>query len=179
MDRTLHFPLAPADYEILRQLRAGQSVSVNGTILVARDQAHLRLASLLHENAALPVALEGQAVYYMGPAPVPPGQVMGSCGPTTATRMDPFTPALLDRGLKAMIGKGQRSRAVVEAMKRNGAVYFYAFGGCGALYASCVLESVVLAFPDLGPEAILALKVKDFPVMVGIDTQGNSAFVEP
>jgi len=178
MKPNLNFPLAPTDYELLQQLRAGQVVSINGTLLVARDQAHKRLVSLIEQNAVLPVDLHGQIVYYMGPAPARPGQVIGSCGPTTATRMDPFTPVLLDHGLKAMIGKGKRSPEVVEAMKRNGVVYFYAFGGCGALYASRVVESSVLAFPDLGPEAILALKVNDFPVMVGIDVQGDSAFVK-
>ncbi len=176
MKPSLHFPLAEADYDVLRHLHAGQAVYLQGTLLVARDQAHKRLVALMDQDSPLPVDLRGQVVYYAGPSPAPPGRIIGSCGPTTATRMDPFTPVLLDRGLKAMVGKGRRSTEVVDAMKRNGAVYFYAFGGCGALYASCVLESAVLAFPDLGPEAILALKVRDFPVMVGIDAQGNSAF---
>lgn len=154
-------------------LEAGEEVLLSGTLYTARDQAHQRLAAMLERGEPLPFDLRGAAIYYVGPTPPPPGHVIGSAGPTTSGRMDPFTPALLDHGLRAMVGKGPRSAAVVEAIRRNGAVYFIAYGGCGALYARCVRTCELVAFPELGTEAIRRLEVVDMPVLVGIDATGR------
>jgi fumarate hydratase subunit beta len=164
----------PLSEDATRSLKAGEDILLSGVVYAARDQAHKRLSGLLASGEPLPFALEGSVVYYMGPAPAPPGFVIGSSGPTTAGRMDPFTPALIAAGLRGMIGKGMRSSEVVEAMKRHGAVYFYAFGGCGALYARHITKNELIAFPELGPEGIYRLTVKDFPVIVGIDAEGTS-----
>lgn len=166
----------PAGREELKALRAGQEVLISGTIFSARDQAHKRLTGLLDAGTPLPLEIAGACIYYMGPSPTPPGEVIGSCGPTTASRMDPFTPRLLDAGLSGIIGKGNRSEEVRQAIRRNGAVYFYAFGGCGALYAERIVSVKPIAFEDLGPEAVLELEVKDFPVIVAIDSRGGSVF---
>ncbi len=155
-------------------LRAGDEAVLSGTVYSARDQAHKRLVALLDAGRPLPVDLGGQVIYYTGPAPAPPGRVIGSAGPTTSGRMDAYTPRLLDAGLAGMIGKGYRSPAVVESMRRNGAVYFYAYGGCGALYAQCIRAARVIAFAELGPEALSRLEVEEFPVIVAIDAAGNS-----
>jgi fumarate hydratase subunit beta len=163
----------PEDSGLFSTLRAGDEVLLSGVLFGARDQAHSRLADLIARGKPLPVELRGQTVYYVGPTPAPPGRPIGSCGPTTATRMDPFTPALLKAGLVGMVGKGKRSKAVVAAMREAGAVYFYAFGGCGALYAERVRSSAIVAFEDLGPEAIYRLEVEDFPVVVAIDSTGE------
>jgi fumarate hydratase subunit beta len=164
--------LIPEDVSRFSSLAAGDEVLLSGVLFSARDQAHERLALLLEAGSELPVELKGAVVYYMGPAPAPAGRVIGSCGPTTATRMDPFTPALLRAGLAGMVGKGKRSMAVVETMKAVGAVYFYAFGGCGALYAERIRSCSLVAFADLGPEAVYRLEVEDFPVIVAIDSKG-------
>ncbi|NLF24459.1 MAG: TRZ/ATZ family protein [Deltaproteobacteria bacterium] len=158
------------------ELKAGEEVLLCGELIGARDQAHQRMLALLNSGRELPFSLAGAVIYYVGPAPTPPGKVIGSAGPTTAGRMDVFTPALLDAGLKGMVGKGNRSLEVVEAMRRNVAVYFYASGGCGALYAQCIKRAEPIAFTDLGPEAVFRLVVEDFPVIVAIDSQGRSVF---
>ena len=169
----------PLTFGTIEDLHAGETVALSGEILVARDAAHARLVRLIADGGTLPVQLRGAVVYYMGPTPTPPGAVIGACGPTTASRMDPFAPTLLAHGLSGMIGKGQRSSAVCAAIVAHHAVYFYAYGGCGAFYASRVIENQLVAFEDLGPEAIFRLVVRDFPVIVANDCHGASAFFEP
>ncbi len=166
----------PLEKSFVKELKAGEELRLNGTIFVGRDQAHQRMIGLLDKGEPLPIELKGNIIYYMGPSPTPEGRVIGSAGPTTAGRMDPFAPALLDRGLTGMIGKGNRNRDVYEAIKRNGAVFLYAFGGCGALYSDRITSCELIAFEDLGPEAIYKLEVTDFPVFVAIDSKGNSIF---
>lgn len=166
----------PLEKGLVKKLTVGEELRLNGTIYVGRDQAHQRLARLMADNESLPIELEGNIIYYMGPSPTPEGRIIGSAGPTTAGRMDPFAPALLDRGLTAMIGKGNRNQEVYDAIIRNEAVFLYAFGGCGALYSDRITSSEVVAFGELGPEAIYKLTVKDFPVLVAIDCRGNSIF---
>lgn len=157
-------------------LHAGDKVLLSGTIYTARDQAHKRIMALLQAGKQPPFPLAGAAVYYAGPTPTPPGLAIGACGPTTSGRMDPYAPALLDRGLACMIGKGARSPAVCEAIRRNGAVYLCAIGGAGALAARCVQSLEVVAFADLGCESVKRLQVRDFPLIVGIDCQGGNLF---
>lgn len=171
--KTLRLPLDP---ELVKTLRAGQEVLLSGPLYVARDQAHARIAALLSAGVPPPFPLEGASIYYMGPSPTPEGAVIGSAGPTTAGRMDRFTPLLLSKGLRLMIGKGPRSAEVREAVMRYGAVYCYAYGGCGALYASRIVSSRPVAFEDLGPEAVLLLEVRDFPAVVALDSTGGSVF---
>lgn len=171
--RKIQLPIAESD---LLSLRAFDQVLLSGTIYVGRDQVHSRLFDLLENNQKLPIVLEGQAIYYMGPSPAPEGFPLGACGPTTSARMDPFAPRLLDEGLRVMVGKGPRSEAVISSVIRNRALYLQAFGGCGALYASTVRKVETLAFPELGPEALLLLEVEDFPVVVAIDSNGTSVF---
>jgi fumarate hydratase subunit beta len=166
----------PLDQQTIETLKAYEQVSLYGTVLVGRDQVHQRLYTLLEANQPLPIPLEGQVMYYMGPAATPKGMVIGSSGPTTSARMDPFTPALMEAGLVATIGKGPRSFSVVEAISRLKGVYFVAFGGCGALYATKVLAKETIAFEELGPEALIRLEIAYFPVIVGIDSRGNSVF---
>jgi len=166
----------PFDAKTIKSLRAGDEVLLSGIIYPARDQAHLKLTELLKEKKKLPVDLEGKVVYYCGPTPARPGAVIGSCGPTTSNRMDEFTPGLLKQGLKAMIGKGARSRKVVEAIKKNRAVYFIAPAGAGAYLSEKVVNSRLAAFADLGPEAIYELEVRDFPLVVCIDSGGKSIY---
>ena len=168
----------PLTDEVLRSLKAGDNVLIDGVIYTGRDAAHKELVETLERGEALPVDLQGQAIYYVGPCPAKPGQPIGSCGPTTSGRMDPYTPAMLSVGLKAMIGKGNRSAKVVEAIKQYGAVYLLATGGAGALLAKRVKQAEVVAYPELGPEAIYRLEVEDFPVVVGIDTEGNDIYVQ-
>ncbi len=155
-------------------LRAGQRVLLSGVVYTSRDAAHKRITQLMEEGKPLPYDLKNAAIYYAGPTPAPEGLPIGSCGPTTSGRMDVYTPRFLDRGLKCMIGKGKRSGAVVEAMKRNGAVYLCAIGGAGALAARCVEKAEVIAFEDLGCESVKRLVLKDFPLIVAIDSRGNS-----
>lgn len=160
------------------QLKAGDQVLLSGTVYTARDAAHKRIFQLLDEEKPLPFPLEGAAIYYAGPTPTPPGMAIGSCGPTTSVRMDLFSPRLLDLGLAAMIGKGNRSPQVVEAIQRNGAVYLCAIGGAGALAAQSVQSLEVIAFEDLGCESVKKLELQNFPLVVAIDSKGNSLFSE-
>jgi fumarate hydratase subunit beta len=166
----------PLTKEKALALNAGDSLLLNGIIYTARDAAHGRLMALLDRGEPLPFPLGDSIIYYVGPTPERPGEISGSAGPTTSYRMDPYTPALLDRGLRGMIGKGRRSAEVIEAMRRNGGIYFGATGGLGALLADRIRESTVVAFPDLGPEAIRRLRVEDFPVTVIIDSRGNNFY---
>lgn len=157
-------------------LRAGDRVILSGTVYTSRDAAHKRLVSIINEGGELPFVLDGACIYYAGPTPAPEGLPIGSCGPTTSSRMDPFAPLLLDNGLCAMIGKGERNEAVCEAVKRNKAVYLCAIGGAGALAAKCVEECEEIAFFDLGCESVKRIKIKDFPLVVGIDCHGGTMF---
>ncbi len=169
---------APLKDEDIRKLKAGDKVFLSGTIYTARDAAHARLVELLDEGRELPIPIAGQVIYYVGPSPTPPGKAIGSAGPTTSYRMDPYAPALLDEGLKGMIGKGARSEAVVDSMKKNVAVYFAATGGAAALIARSITAAEVVAYEDLGAEAIRKLTVKDFPVIVAQDCTGGNAYEE-
>ncbi|MCR4399093.1 MAG: Fe-S-containing hydro-lyase [Firmicutes bacterium] len=166
----------PLSGGVLEELRAGDRVLLSGEVYTARDAAHRRLVELMEAGRALPVDLRDRVIYYVGPCPAKPGQPIGSCGPTTSGRMDTYTPRLLEAGLKGMIGKGVRKPTVVEAIRRWRAVYFIAVGGAGALLAKRVLSAQVVAFPELGPEAIFRLEVEDFPVIVGIDTRGEDVY---
>lgn len=167
---------APISKETARSLKAGDSVLISGVIYTARDAAHERMTRLHHEGEPFPIDLKDQIIYYAGPCPAKPGEVIGSCGPTTAGRMDAYTPELLDNGLGAMIGKGARSEAVVDAIKRNGCVYFGAIGGAGALIAECIKKAEVVAYDDLGTEAIRRLEVENFPAVVLIDCEGGDLY---
>jgi len=162
----------------LAKLKAGDEVLFSGIIYTCRDQAHKRLAEALKQGKKLPLSLKGAIIYYCGPAKAPKGKVIGSCGPTTSSRMDEFTPILLKAGLSAMIGKGSRSKEVAKAIKKHRAVYFLTFAGCGALLAQRVKKVTPVAYRDLGPEAILKLEVKDFPLIVAIDYLGNNIYKE-
>ena len=166
----------PLTEEIIRELRAGDRVLLNGIMYTGRDDAHMRLIEMLREGTELPVDLRGECIYYAGPCPAKPGHAIGSAGPTTSGRMDSMTPALLDLGLKGMIGKGQRSTEVVDSMKKNCCVYFAAAGGTGALLSHCIKKADVEAFPELGPEAIYKLEVEDFPVVVAVDCCGGDIY---
>ena len=167
---------APLEKEIVKTLRAGDYVYITGTIYTARDAAHKRMDETLREGKELPVPLKDEIVYYMGPSPAREGRVIGSAGPTSASRMDKYTPKLLDLGLGGMIGKGKRSKEVIDAIIRNQSVYFAAVGGAGALLSKCIQESEVVAYDDLGTEAIRRLTVKNFPVIVVIDCEGNNLY---
>ena len=166
----------PADKAELSKLRAGDKLTVSGTIYTARDAAHKRLTELIASGEELPLDIRGAAIYYAGPTPEKPGQVIGSCGPTTSGRMDAYAPGLLDRGLAVMIGKGDRNAAVIDAIVRNGAVYLAAMGGAGALMGSCVKVARIVCYEDLGCEAIRELKVENMPLTVVIDSQGNDLY---
>ncbi len=167
---------APMDKETAISLKAGDYVYISGTIYTARDAAHKRMDEALQEKRELPIDINGQVIYYMGPSPAREGRPIGSAGPTTASRMDKYTPRLLDLGMGAMIGKGKRTPEVAEAIVRNQAVYFAAVGGAGALLSKCIVSSEVIAYDDLGTEAIRRLTVKDFPVIVVIDSEGNNLY---
>lgn len=175
MNRQIQSPLAS---EEAASLKAGDYVYITGTIYTARDAAHKRMQEALEKGEKLPVPLKNQIIYYMGPSPARDGRPIGSAGPTTAGRMDRYTPALLDLGLKGMIGKGKRTREVTDAIIRNKAVYFAAVGGAGALLSKCILHSEIVAYEDLGTEAIRKLQVKDFPVIVVIDSTGRDLYEE-
>ena len=168
----------PLEGDVIELLRSGEKVSLSGYIYTARDAAHKRFAEVLDNRERLPFDLEGQIIYYCGPSPAPPGKVIGSCGPTTSTRMDVYTPRLLSLGLKGMIGKGRRSPDVKAALKKHGAVYFGATGGAGALLSLSVISSEVIAYEDLGPEAVLRLEVRDMPLFVINDILGNDLYEE-
>ena len=162
----------------IKDLKTGDFVYITGTIYTARDAAHKRMDETLDKNEELPGELKDNIIYYLGPSPAREGKVIGSAGPTTSSRMDKYTPRLLDRGLKGMIGKGKRSKEVIEAIKRNHAVYFAAIGGAGALLSKCIKEAKVLAYDDLGTEAIRELRVEELPVIVVIDSNGNNLYDE-
>ncbi len=166
----------PLTNDIVRSLRAGDEVAISGVVYTARDAAHKRLCELIRQGRQLPVPLEGQVFYFVGPTPAPPGRVIGSAGPTTSARMDKFSPLLLDAGLKAMIGKGYRSSEVIESLKKNCAVHFAALGGAGALLSQYIISAEVAAYEDLGTEAIRKLEMRDFPAIVAYDSFGNSVF---
>ena len=173
MEKYVKAPLSAKD---AKELKAGDYVYISGTIYTARDAAHKRMQEALDQNEKLPLAMENNIIYYMGPSPAREGRPIGSAGPTTASRMDKYTPALLDLGLKGMIGKGKRSDSVKEAIVRNGAVYFAAVGGAGALLAQSIKSSKVIAYDDLGTEAVRELEVENFPVIVVIDAEGNDLY---
>ncbi len=173
MDRYLNVPYTK---EEAKSLKAGDMVYLTGTVYTARDAAHKRMSETLDAGNQLPLSLEGNVIYYMGPSPAREGRPIGSAGPTTASRMDKYTPRLLDLGLAGMIGKGKRSPEVREAIVRNGCVYFAAIGGAGALLSKAITASEVIAYDDLGTEAIRKLTVKDFPVIVVIDSEGNNLY---
>ena len=166
----------PFTEEEAASLCAGDYVYLTGIIYTARDAAHKRMQEALEREEALPFELKNNVIYYMGPSPARPGSPIGSAGPTTASRMDKYTPALLDLGLKGMIGKGRRSQGVKEAVKRNGAVYLAAVGGAGALLSRSILSAEVVAYEDLGTEAVRRLEVKDFPAIVVMDAQGRDLY---
>ena len=173
MDRYIKAPISNED---AASLNAGDYVYITGTIYTARDAAHLRMNETLDRGESLPINMESNIIYYMGPSPAREGRPIGSAGPTTASRMDKYAPRLLDLGLKGMIGKGKRSDAVKDAIIRNGAVYFAAVGGAGALLSKSILTSEVVAYDDLGTEAIRKLEVENFPVIVVIDAKGNNLY---
>ncbi|MHB8171091.1 MAG: Fe-S-containing hydro-lyase [Thermincolia bacterium] len=168
----------PLTDEVVEKLTIGQQVLISGKIYSARDAAHKKLVELLDQGEPLPFDIEGQIIYYVGPSPAKPGQVIGSAGPTTSGRMDAYTPRLLAEGLKGMIGKGSRSDAVIEAIKKYKGVYFAAVGGAAALIAKSIKKSTLVAYPELGPEAITELEVEDLPVIVVNDTSGRDLYQE-
>ena len=172
---SLETPLKNGDIE---KLKAGDKVTLSGVVYTARDAAHKRLVDLIEAGKELPMPIEGQVIYYVGPAPTPPGKAIGSAGPTTSYRMDTYTPILLEHGLKGMIGKGERSGLVEESMKKNTAVYFAATGGAAALISKRIIKAEVIAYEDLGAEAIRRLEVKDFPLIVAQDCHGGNIYRE-
>lgn len=167
---------APISRDEITSLRAGDYVYISGTIFVARDAAHKRMDEALNKNQEIPIDVKGQLIYYMGPSPARDGRPIGSAGPTTASRMDKYAPRLLDMGLGGMIGKGKRSREVIDAIIRNKSIYFAAVGGAGALLSKRIKEAEIVAYDDLGAEAIRKLKVENFPVIVVIDCEGNNLY---
>jgi fumarate hydratase subunit beta len=175
MSKKVRLPLTE---EAIRELRAGDEVLLSGVLYVARDTAHKRMVEALEQGKPLPFDVRGQTVYYMGPSPARPGQPIGSAGPTTSSRMDSYAPRLIAEGLKGMIGKGVRSQAVKDAMKKHKAVYLAAIGGTGALISKSVIKSEIIAYEDHGPEAILRLEVKDFPATVINDIYGDDLYQE-
>ncbi len=166
----------PINVKDIQDLTVGDEVLLNGIIYTARDQAHKRLVEMISKGQKLPVDLEGEVIYFCGPTNTPKGKVIGSCGPTTSKRMDEFSPVLLKGGLKGMIGKGERSCVVVESIKKNKGIYFLAYAGCGAFINQFIKKSKVVAFADLGPEAIRELTIKDLPLIVAVDINGNNIF---
>ena len=173
MDKYITTPITE---EKTRDLRSGDYVYITGTIYVARDAAHKRMIEALERGEQLPIDIKDATIYYMGPSPAREGRPIGSAGPTTASRMDKYAPTLLDLGQKAMIGKGKRTKEVIDAIVRNHAVYFAAIGGAGALLSKCITKSEVICYDDLGAEAIRKIEIKDFPVIVVIDSQGNNLY---
>ena len=171
-----HYINTPIENETIEKLNIGDSVFISGTIYVARDAAHKRMQEMLDKKMELPFELKNNIIYYMGPSPAREGRPIGSAGPTTSGRMDKYAPTLLDLGLKGMIGKGKRNQEVKDAVIRNKAIYFAAIGGAGALLSKSIHKSEVIAFEDLGAEAILKLDVKDFPVIVVMDYKGNDLY---
>ena len=166
----------PLSKEDAKSLKVGEYVYLTGTIYSARDAAHKRMIETLDKGEALPIEMEGNVIYYMGPSPAREGRPIGSAGPTTSGRMDPYAPTLLDLGLRGMIGKGKRTKEVKDAVVRNGAVYFAAVGGAGALLSHCIKEADVVAYPELGPEAIHRLVVEELPAVIVMDSEGNDLY---
>lgn len=173
MDKYINTPI---DNIIVEDLKAGDYIYITGTIYTARDAAHKRMYETMLEGKEIPFELNNNMIYYLGPTPARDGQVIGSAGPTTSSRMDKYTPLLLENGLKGMIGKGKRSQEVIDSIVKNKAVYFAAVGGAGALLSKCIVKSEIIAYDDLGTEAIRKLKVKNFPVIVVIDSKGNNLY---
>lgn len=173
MAKRITLPLSDGD---IRELKAGDSVLLTGTLITGRDAAHKRLYELLEKGEPLPVDVRGEIIYYVGPAPAKPGYAVGPAGPTSSYRMDKFTPALLDLGMKGMIGKGARSQAVIDAIVRNKAVYFAAIGGAAALIAKSIKKEEILCYEDLGTEAVRRYTVEDFPCIVAMDCEGNNVY---
>jgi len=160
----------------IETLKAGQRVFLSGTIYTARDAAHKRIIDILNSGGQRPFEFKNSAIYYCGPSPVKPGSIIGACGPTTSARMDVFTPRLLEAGVKILIGKGARSKEVVDSIVKNKAIYFVATGGAAALLSKTVVKAEIIAFEDLGAEAVYKLEVKDMPLIVAIDSEGNNVF---
>ena len=175
MVKKINLPLTD---EVIKELHAGDSVLLSGSVITGRDAAHKRLFELIEKGEPLPVDISGEVIYYVGPAPAKPGHAVGPAGPTSSYRMDKYTPALLDRGLKGMIGKGARSSEVVDSMVKNGVVYFAAIGGAAALISRSIKKAETLAYEDLGTEAIYRFYVEDFPAIVVIDSYGKSVLAE-
>lgn len=173
MNQNITVPFTKDDY---LSLKSGDYVYLSGTVYTARDAAHKRIYDTMKNNEELPIDLKGNIIYYLGPSPSREGQVIGSAGPTTSSRMDRYTPDMLDAGLKGMIGKGKRSTEVIESIKKNKAVYFAAIGGAGALLSKCIKKAEVVAYEDLGTEAIRKLQVENLPVVVIIDSEGNNLY---
>lgn len=168
----------PLTNELLEKVRIGDKLSITGILYTGRDAAHKRLVALLQKNEPLPFDLQGQIMFYVGPSPAPPGKPIGSAGPTTSYRMDPYAPMLLNAGLKAMIGKGPRSQPVIESMKKNKAVYLAAIGGAGVIAAEAIKKAEIIAYEDLGTEAIHKLHIENFPCIVANDIHGNDLYNE-
>lgn len=168
--------VTPLTREIVKTLKAGDSCTITGTIYTARDAAHKRLCELVAQGKELPMEIKDAIIYFVGPTPAKPGQAIGSAGPTTSYRMDAYSPTLISIGQTGMIGKGKRNEEVIAAMKEHGAVYFGAIGGCGALLSKCIKSAEIVAYEDLGAEAIRRLEVEDFPVVVIIDAEGNNLY---
>lgn len=173
MAKKIQLPITDED---IKSLKAGDSVLLTGTIITGRDAAHKRLFELIEKGEELPVNVRGELIYYVGPAPAKPGYAVGPAGPTSSYRMDKFTPALLDLGMKGMIGKGARSQEVIDAIVRNKAVYFAAIGGAAALIAKSIKKEEILCYEDLGTEAVRRYTVEDFPCIVAIDSEGNNVY---
>jgi len=169
---------SPLDMQVIEKLRAGEQVLISGTLYVARDAAHKRLVETLDKGEKLPFEVEGQTVYYMGPSPAKPGKVIGAAGPTTSGRMDAYAPRLMEAGLKGMIGKGARNQDVKDALKKHKAIYFAGIGGAGALISQCIKEAEVVAYDDLGAEALRRLTVENFPATVVNDIYGGDLYEE-
>ncbi len=168
----------PLKDDVINELKAGDSVLITGSMITGRDAAHKRLYELIEKGEELPVNIKGEVIYYVGPAPAKPGHAVGPAGPTSSYRMDKYTPALLDRGLKGMIGKGARNQEVIDSMIKNNVVYFAAIGGAAALISKSIKKVEVLAYEDLGTEAIYRFEVEDFPAIVAIDSHGNSVLAK-
>ena len=167
---------SPIDENLIKDLKTGTKVLITGTIYSARDAAHLKMVQALEKGEELPFDIRGQTIYYMGPSPARPGHVIGSAGPTTASRMDGYTPQLLSKGLRAIIGKGNRSSEVIQALKKYNAVYLVTFGGAGALISKCIKKAEVIAYPELAAEAVMRLKIEDLPAIVANDIYGNDMY---
>ena len=169
--------MAPLDAPVVKNLKAGDTVLLSGIIITGRDAAHKKMVDLINSGQDLPFSIKGEVIYYVGPTPAPPGRPIGAAGPTTSYRMDQYAPLLIERGLKGMIGKGRRSEEVKEAMKKWGAVYFAAIGGTGALMSRCIKEAEVIAWDELGPEAVRRLVVEDMPLIVATDIYGGDLYI--